>query len=169
MFKKIIVITFLLVIYLFNNCSVEAMRVSRSYSEQDRCFNISRAICGAIEMYNMDVTDEKKISSINQESINILTDKGYIRKGTIREKSNYHKCEYAIKGDVRKDVIVYCKYHGSPEYGGKYVVPPSAAYMQEIQKREFKRKLEYFYYIMAILAVISILAVVIVPQKKGSK
>ncbi len=97
----LIVISFLSFLAANNNYVYK----NREDSNKRRCFSNIRMISGAVEMYNMDVS-EMMVSL----DLDILTKNGYLRKKAI----DGLKCKFKTTGDLTKDGFVYCEYHGDP-------------------------------------------------------
>ncbi len=85
---------------------------SRNHAQRYSCFSTQRAILGAVEMYNMDYS-ENEMTTLN---INKLINEGYLGQYQINNDS---QCEYESIGDLTKDGLINCKIHGNPWQAAK--------------------------------------------------
>ena len=74
------------------------------------CFSNIRVIQGAIEMYNMDISD--RIEHIEPDTINRLVKGKYLKTEPSKPETT---CEYKSIGDLTEGGFVFCTYHGDPE------------------------------------------------------
>ena len=76
------------------------------------CFANQKILLGAIEMYNMDVPNDQKIKTLDNEAIiNKLVEKNYLNKKNFNKSKE--DCVFLSKGDLTKDGFVFCKKHGN--------------------------------------------------------
>ena len=81
---------------------------ARRYIARDKaCLSNVRVIQGVVEMYNMD--SATMIEELNPETMNILIKKRYI-KGELGKPEP--QCEYKSVGNLTRNGIIYCPYHG---------------------------------------------------------
>lgn len=80
-----------------------------STNNQIACFKNIRVIIGAIEMYNMDVPTQEMVKSFDNVVKEMMINKKYLSPSMSLPTE---RCEYASKGDLSNDGILYCKFHG---------------------------------------------------------
>ena len=106
-------------------------------------------ITNAIEFYNMD--SKIMIEELNKENIDLLFNGKYLKNKDgywphIKEGwGSRDKCDYKIKGNLSKDGLIYCEYHGS-RYGleNPNRVPPSNEYLRDERSKKIKKYISDF-------------------------
>jgi hypothetical protein len=90
------------------------LRIRSGYPRVDKekvCFVDQKVISGAVEMYNMDhsipMTDFKDEFISTKKGL--LVAEGYLKNPVTKAHS---KCRYLSYGDLTKDGVLYCSYHG---------------------------------------------------------
>ncbi len=87
------------------------VRRSRPSARQKACFSNLRIIQGAVEMYNMDNTE-----FMEELDFNRLLDGKYLKELPSKPEDS---CSYLSLGDLSKDGVIACEYHGDLEQ--KYI------------------------------------------------
>ncbi|MBQ2594675.1 MAG: hypothetical protein II567_15510, partial [Candidatus Riflebacteria bacterium] len=87
------------------------IRLGSSYStaNQRACFEVIRSFYSIKEMYEMVDPPEEKLKSFDEKVQEMLIEKRYLSRTT---KYPTEKCEYSSEGDLTKDGVIYCKFHG---------------------------------------------------------
>ncbi len=122
-FAKTVFIIILIVIWFSLNIPVSKKGYGIDYynSGLTGCSSAISNITFALEEYNS-ANPDNYINELNDKNIKILKEKQYL--GTSWPFKSYgrkslvgrNKCKYLTSGDLAKDGIVYCEYHGSINY-----------------------------------------------------
>ncbi len=105
--KKLILATICFLFYF--SIAVLAYRPS---AEGHTCRSNLYIIMSAIEMYNMDMIDNK-ITVFNEDSLKKLLAGHYLKSEPSKSRQ---QCEYLTLGDLSEGGILYCKYHGDANH-----------------------------------------------------
>ena len=105
--KKLIISC--LICILFSCSNLLAYRAS---ARGKTCMSNIRIIQGAIEMYNMD-HPSSELKQLDRDAINELIKGKYLKDEPQKPDS---QCDLLSIGDLSKDGIIYCIYHGDLEH-----------------------------------------------------
>ncbi len=131
------------IIFFINSRLLDPIEPSQ-FSRKRMCFSNIRVLNGAVEMYNMD--NLTMIKELNNNNIKTLVDLRYLREEPIPPMDQ--KCIYTSKGDISKDGLIYCVYHGSLDQSIKGNEDPSDfEYEKDIAR---KKNLERILIIIAL-------------------
>ena len=98
------------IICMFLTCS--NLLAHREFNRDKTCHSNIRVLLGAIEMYNMD-HPSTPIKILDEESAANLLKEGYLKTELSKPEKD---CHLMSIGDLTKDGIVYCKYHGDLDH-----------------------------------------------------
>ncbi len=105
-YKKLIISCLIFILLSYSN-----LLAYRASARDKTCFNNIRVIQGAIEMYNMEHNNELK--QLDRNTIDELIKGKYLKNEPQKPDSN---CDLMSIGDLSKDGIIYCIYHGDLEH-----------------------------------------------------
>ena len=153
---KISIILFLIFTLIFIIMAIPDGVKASGTSPEKYCASNIRVLHGAIEMYYLD--NSIYFKEFNNEILNILKNQKYLKDDWPYKKyTNSNKCKYLYTGDLSKDGIIYCEYHGGADPIGK--IKPSREYEKDEQIKSIKKffyRFEWLIYIFTCLIIITI-------------
>lgn len=105
---ELIIVGTILFLFTYNLPPAHVYRTGDS-ERQKRCFTNIRIIQEAVAIYNLDVKEENIMKELDIEQ---LIKGGYLKED-FRKSKPEEACSYISEGDLSKNGVVACEYHGT--------------------------------------------------------
>lgn len=92
--------------------AIPNFRKAREQARHKACYANMRVLMGAVEMYNMDHTENEMIHVLTEREIDLLVQGKYLKSEISRPEQD---CTYGTVGDLTGTGIVCCSVHGTVE------------------------------------------------------